>query len=124
MREIKYKAFVNYKVNPRIVDVTRIELDNPETYIYDGKHWHAKVDVLLLQYTGLKDKNGIEIYEGDILLADNGNSFIVDFNEGNFDLRRNDKRKKLVCSLSVVARNKDCEVVGSIYENKELLCQD
>lgn len=69
MREIKFRAFVDGKMYP----VTNLD------YIQDGSgiiaHIHVKGinqeipsgQFELMQYTGLKDKNGKEIYEGDIL---------------------------------------------------------
>ena len=87
----------------------------------------------LMQYTGLKDKNGKEIYEGDIIRfyfdADNGYSDTsedgdftemidtVGFSKGAFMFVNN------VVNASALARshNKHSEIIGNIYENPELL---
>lgn len=70
------------------------------------------------QYTGLKDKNGKEIYEDDILLDESGayavvyysmGSFCVDFGEG-FDLQY------FTDSIHEI-----CYVAGNIHDNPELL---
>jgi len=73
MREIKFRAFFDDEMYP----VTNLD------YINDGSgiiaHIHVKGinqeipsgQFELMQYTGLKDKNGVEIYEGDIIISDN-----------------------------------------------------
>ena len=78
-------------------------------------------DVILMQSTGLKDKNGKEIFEGDILYGYAGEDFweIVEFDteEGKWirkDIWYNSK-------LCLSENNEFMEIVGNIYENPELL---
>jgi len=73
---------------------------------------------ILMQYTGLKDKNGKEIYEGDIVEFHYGSlgSFREEiiFNDGGFWILRKDGSNFMP---SIEFR----EVIGNIYENKDLL---
>lgn len=68
----------------------------------------------LMQYTGLKDKNGKEIYEGDIV-KDKYGLKIVYFSKGAFYLQDHDVLYWLH------DYNFYIEVIGTIYENPELL---
>ncbi len=106
MREIKFKAWDSH------LEVMRKDihlLDTLNEYLSRERH-------IIMQYTGLKDKNGVEIYEGDILEF---SAFtpevsrwksVVKYNDGYFHaigLREIQKRKVIV--------------IGNIHENKELL---
>ncbi|KHO13109.1 hypothetical protein OA78_0855 [Latilactobacillus curvatus] len=72
-------------------------------------------EVELMQYTGLKDMNGVEIYEGDILQDpdDEGFCYEVEYDYGRFSCGDND----LIDCLG-------CNVVGNRFDNPELLEAD
>jgi uncharacterized phage protein (TIGR01671 family) len=74
-------------------------------------------DGVLMQYTGLKDKNGKEIYESDLLSLDD---IVVEitFNNGGFQMIMN---KNQGSSVAVQERVKNFEVIGNIYQNPELI---
>jgi len=82
-------------------------------------------DVELMQYSGLKDKNGKEIYEGDIVNCtariDSANMVVI-WEEGEFHLVLCEKYKNyLPLTGYYCIRNFEKEVIGNIYENPELL---
>jgi uncharacterized phage protein (TIGR01671 family) len=81
-------------------------------------------DIELMQYTGLKDKNGKEIYEGDIVkYFDNKEHIVVVENIKELGTGMYLKRVGsgyYTLNPSVI-RDYEVEVIGNIYENKELL---
>jgi len=74
---------------------------------------------VLMQFTGLHDKNGREIYEGDVVRGTFGGNYIVEIGKisgGGMDTG--------VIGFGWVMDDQDpeeCEVIGNIYEHKELL---
>ncbi len=64
-----------------------------------------------LQYTGLTDKNGVEIYEGDIIKLFNGDLYTVKFIEENNETEMS----------GYFFSSFGSEVIGNIFENNELL---
>ena len=79
--------------------------------------WLQKKEAIIELYTGLKDKNGKEIYEGDIVVdeymergyvhyADDEACYLITFNSGD---------------VSQFILDKESEVIGNIHENPELV---
>lgn len=81
--------------------------------------WLNKNDVVAMQFTGLKDKNGKEIYEGDIAqeMYESGqhsmtSPSVVTWEGSGFVF----KTENAICREPEL-----CEVIGNLYENPELL---
>ena len=71
------------------------------------------------QYTGLKDKNGKEIYEGDILESDDKDAMYVRWDEQSVEFYLMGPNNE--AAVLNVWHVDDTEVIGNIFENKELL---
>lgn len=84
------------------------DLDYRES-IYDIWQCAERIDPKTVgQFTGLMDKNGVKIFEGDILSSSWGYKGEVKFDEIMY--------AKLECLF-----NEDCEIIGNIHSNPELL---
>lgn len=132
-REIKFRLWS--KIGKKFIETDNPELEfviNNNGYLYSIENFYGEIyvlpqmDIEVLQYTGLKDKNGKEIYEGDILkynftydgrskhispvtyLETQASFGVIDFYGNNIPLYN-------------IPANNYFEVVGNIYENPELL---
>ena len=123
MREIKFRAWdssISEMVSNNCLSVVAGE----PAYIMeqnDGSLVSSfRQDMILMQYTGLKDKNGVEIYEGDIVGIENENWIVEWCDAGTFVVIE-------PCSCSVISTMQYLDdggvfkVIGNVYENPELL---
>jgi uncharacterized phage protein (TIGR01671 family) len=81
-------------------------------------------DTPLEQYTGLKDRNGKEIYEGDIVRSHNGALMgVVIYQAPAFVIKRNARAKTWGEFILAPQENQFQEVIGNVHENPELIEQ-
>ena len=84
----------------------------------DHRHSHYKVDPETVgQFTGLTDKNGKKIFEGDIIRAF-GEIYACRWDDGNVEFGLSNKHESF--GIAYVA-GYDMEVIGNIHDNPELL---
>lgn len=135
MRENKFRAWS--KEFNSFLEITLFEVIKGEiTGIWhDGDYiGYDKEDITLMQYTGLKDKNGVEVYEGDICKS---GEYIHVIKIGEFAPTWLDMicdkigmiKRLTIYGVYAETKGECCiiesgdafEVVGNIYENSELL---
>lgn len=118
MRDIKFRAFNG----GRIVKVDTIWwADGEINWVDTSKNYDFDEDLILMQYTGLKDINGVEIYEGDIIREDiekGGPPIIVSvvWEDGAFYGKERTHNPEYIAKEFLNGK-----VIGNIYENPELL---
>ena len=113
MREIKFRAWD--KITSSLITNDKIMVDSGICWVKseDGKHSTRLIDAKLMQYTGLLDKKGVEIYEGDIVESSDD----VVWGLGEVIFRNTSFR----VHAYILAELHDIEVIGNIYESPELL---
>ena len=122
MRTIKFRAWE--KKLKEMITVSTVDFN--KEMINTDSLWRYFYEVDLMQYAGLTDKNGKEIYEGDILSTDLSRPYlVVEFRNGAFMFQCHDTGEDYYDFMTSTGDNsyftKHHEVIGNIYEDKELL---
>lgn len=121
----KYRAWDKiHKTMYEVDDIMSIDFGRSEisvkTLFFERTNYYKFDDIVLMQSTGLKDKNGKEIFEGDILGTKDGLlngvvKFNIDLGMWTNSLFRYNNFERL-CN---VANSR--EIIGNIWENPELV---
>ena len=132
MREIKFKYYFRNKKHPEEVQSSIFTLEELIESNPDHNPAWELIDRAL--YTGLKDKNGKEIYEGDIVRIDNLHEtwkygepecdwkiLAVKWNRYTFAFSNKNLYKPLSDYSLATWEDYIIEIIGNIYENPELL---
>jgi len=116
MREIKFRAWDNGEMLNDVIPTNYGEIITVHPMINDLKL--RKVDAIM-QYTGLKDKNGKEIYEGDIVEKNEGeySREVIEYGGEQTDYESGGYAYGIFLEWSIDSYI----VIGNIYENPELL---
>ena len=131
MRTIKFRAWDNE--NNQMLDVQEL---NFEDCFYGGEmqikttmynDYFDCREMPLMQYTGLHDKNGKEMYEGDIVFI-KGDTELLDI-KGKIEYSDTFVQFIITNTGNIINEaeplrdyeDKDIEVIGNVFENKELL---
>lgn len=131
MREIKFRVWTGEIIlNAQDEFMLSFGAENPELYVHlsDGEFDDVRVESVM-QYTGLKDKNGEEIYEGDILGLHRAGrpdepigfvkydndlcAFVIDKYNGGWEFLYKE-----------IDNHPTLKTIGNIYETAELLAND
>lgn len=125
MRELKFRAWVNDHWVDWIPTCKTLGAYNASVIDTDGYTFEEDNPFIVEQYTGLEDKNGKEIYEGDIVKWTNGLGetmlYEVYFNECRATFLLNPLVNGEMIEGMSDKKTPYIEVIGNIHENPELI---
>ena len=136
-REIKFRAWED-KTKTMMPNVKILLIEENAAYAHRRRWMHNCMDweeedlindPILMQFTGLLDKTGAEIFEGDIVRGNHVDLFIIEgingglqmYNSNYYGQKHNELISEATCDAQTASWLKNSTVIGNIYQNPELL---
>lgn len=122
MREIKFRAW-HPPITQKGIGFMQIDPFITDGGINEQFEWGNKNNIVFMQFTGLLDKNGKEIYEGDIVRLGKLNVGVL-YQPPSFIMKQKNKSGWSDRWFTFDLYYKDpqfCEVIGNVWENGDLL---
>ena len=122
MKELRFRAWDGKKMIEDAIPTSETSI----VELFEYEHQVAEVEAVE-QYTGLKDKNGKEIYEGDILTHKDYWWIKIEYDNGAFiarDIQSTKCNNRIIKGYISNFNISKWKVIGNIYEDKELISQE
>lgn len=127
-REVKFQVLLNGKIFGYEILVSHVwewmvlELnpDKGERWVYGTMENHE--DLIRRQFTGLKDKKGVEMYDKDVLKVDDiDEPVVINWSDKHASFCLDKKGGVFSHFFGEACTPDQCEVIGNIYTNPELI---
>lgn len=121
MKDLKFRSWHHGGGDPRVKGGMQYS-KHCGLRVFFGNVESEDLAVEVMQYTGLHDKNGVEICEGDII-SDHVGIGVVKYSKEKaaFRVSYGDGRAKWFIDYTLLGEKESIEVIGNIHENPELL---